>query len=463
MASKHYEIIVIGSGPAGESAAMNAAKSKNSVVMICDKPKLGGNSAYHGTIPSKALRNSVRQFLDLHNNPMFRDLAEVGKIGFETIIKHAEKAVEEHLNVVAAAYERNNIPVIHGTAQFIDEHTIAVNDAKKATRVKADHFIIATGSRPYRPDFVDFNHKRVFDSDTILKLDYTPNKVTIIGAGVIGCEYASIFGGLGINVELINPEASLLSFLDTEISDALSYHLGNLGVRCRHQEHFEKMQCSDDSVVTYLASGKKIKSDIVLWANGRTGNTDKLNLESIGLEANGRGQLEVNKKYQTKLDHIYAVGDVIGSPSLASAAFDQGRAACNAIVRPDEFYWVGDVPSGIYTIPEISTIGLNEQELTEKKVPYEVGKAFFRNLARAQITGEEVGMLKIIFHFETLEILGIHCFGSQASEIVHIGQAIMSQKGKANTLKYFMNTTFNYPTMAEAYKVAAYDGYNRVF
>jgi len=463
MASKHYEIIVIGSGPAGESAAMNAAKSKYSVAMICDKPKVGGNSAYHGTIPSKALRNSVRQFLDLHNNPMFRDLAEVGKIGFETIIKHAEKAVEEHLNVVGAAYERNNIPVIHGTAQFIDEHTIAVSGAKKTTRIKADHFIIATGSRPYRPEFVDFDHKRVFDSDTILKLDYTPNKVTIIGAGVIGCEYASIFGGLGINVELINPEATLLSYLDAEITDALSYHLGNLGVRCRHQEHFERMECNDDSVVTYLTSGKKIKSDIVLWANGRTGNTDKLNLEAIGLEANSRGQLEVNNKYQTKHQKIYAVGDVIGRPSLASAAFDQGRAACNAIVNPNEFNWVGDVPTGIYTIPEISTIGLNEQELTEQKVPYEVGKAYFRNLARAQITGEEVGMLKIIFNFDTLEILGIHCFGSQASEIVHIGQAIMSQKGKANTLKYFMNTTFNYPTMAEAYKVAAYDGYNRVF
>jgi NAD(P) transhydrogenase len=201
----------------------------------------------------------------------------------------------------------------------------------------------------------------------------------------------------------------------------------------------------------------------VLWANGRTGNSDKLNLEAVGLESNSRGYLSVNNKYQTKVEHIYAAGDVIGRPSLASAAFDQGRAACNAIVNPNDFNLVEDVPTGIYTISEISTIGLNEQELTEKKVRYEVGKAFFRNLARAQITGEKVGMLKIIFHFDTLEILGIHCFGSQASEIVHIGQAIMSQKGKANTLKYFMNITFNYPTMAEAYKVAAYDGYNRVF
>ncbi|MBN4075889.1 FAD-dependent oxidoreductase, partial [Gammaproteobacteria bacterium AH-315-E17] len=277
MAKKQYEIIVIGSGPAGESAAMNAAKSTHSVAMICDKPRVGGNSAYHGTIPSKALRNSVRQFLDLNNNPMFRDLAEVGKIGFETIIKHAEHAVDEHLSMNTAAYERNKIPVIHGSAQFVDKNTITVNDGKKSTKFKADHFIIATGSRPYRPEFVDFNHPRVFDSDTILKLSYTPSKVTIIGAGVIGCEYASIFGGLGINVELINPEETLLSFLDTEITDALSYHLGNLAVRCRHQEHYDKMQCNDDAVITYLQSGKKIKSDIVLWANGRTGNTDKLN------------------------------------------------------------------------------------------------------------------------------------------------------------------------------------------
>ncbi|MAM72000.1 MAG: Si-specific NAD(P)(+) transhydrogenase [Gammaproteobacteria bacterium] len=463
MASKSYEIIIIGSGPAGESAAMNAAKSKRNVAMICDKPRLGGNSAYHGTIPSKALRNSVRQLLVLNRNPMFRDLADVKTAGYEQIIKHAEHAVEEQLTMHTANYERNNIPVIHGSAHFLDKNTIEVVEGKKKSQLKAEYFIITTGSRPYRPEFVDFNHPRVFDSDTVLGLNHTPRKVTIIGAGVIGSEYASIFAGLGIKVELINPASSLLSFLDNEITDALSYHLGNLGVRCHHQEHFDKMECHDDSVITFLQSGKKIKSDIVLWANGRTGNTDRLKLENIGLKANSRGQLAVNDHYQTEVENIYAAGDVIGWPSLASAAFDQGRAACNAIVNPDEFFFIRDIPTGIYTIPEISTIGLNEQELTEQKVPYEVGKAYFRNIARAQITGEDVGMLKIIFHFDTLEILGIHCFGAQASEIVHIGQAIMSQKGEANSLKYFLNTTFNYPTMAEAYKVAAYDGYNRVF
>jgi NAD(P) transhydrogenase len=223
------------------------------------------------------------------------------------------------------------------------------------------------------------------------------------------------------------------------------------------------MEYHDDHVVTYLQSGKRIKSDIVLWANGRTGNTDKLGLEVVGLTANRRGQLEVNDHYQTAVPHIYAAGDVIGWPSLASAAYDQGRSASNAIVNPDEFFFVDEVPTGIYTIPEISTIGRNEEELTREKIPYEVGKAFFRNIARAEITGEEVGMLKIIFHFETLEILGIHCFGDQASEIIHIGQAIMNQKNGGNTLKYFINTTFNYPTMAEAYKMAALDGINRIF
>ena len=285
----------------------------------------------------------------------------------------------------------------------------------------------------------------------------------MIGAGVIGCEYASIFGGLGCKVELINPAESLLSFLDWEISDALSYHLKDIGVRSRHNEEYEKIEYRDDSVITHLKSGKKIKSEIILWANGRAGNSDGMGLDKLGIEPNKRGQLHVNERYQTSVENIFAAGDIIGWPSLASASYDQGRAASNAIFSPEEFVAIDRVASGIYTIPEISTLGKTEQELTAEKIPYEVGKAFFSNTARGQITGELVGMLKIIFHFETLEILGIHCFGDQASEIVHIGQAIMEQDGQANTMKYFLNTTFNYPTMAEAYRIAALDGLNRVF
>jgi NAD(P) transhydrogenase len=255
----------------------------------------------------------------------------------------------------------------------------------------------------------------------------------------------------------------LLTFLDTEIADALSYHLRNLGVRSRHNEEFEKMEYHDDHIVTYLQSGKKIRSDIVLWANGRSGNTANLGLKQIGLETNTRQQISVDDSYRTSVKNVYAAGDVIGWPSLAGAAYDQGRAASNAIVAPDDCYYVEQVATGIYTIPEISTLGATEQELTEQKIPYEVGKAFFKNTARAQITGEQVGMLKLIFHFETLELLGIHCFGDQASEIVHIGQAIMRQPPPANSMKYFLTTTFNYPTMAEAYRTAALDGLNRVF
>jgi len=460
---KKFDLLVIGSGPAGESAAMNAAKAGKSVAIISDKASPGGNCTYLGTIPSKAIRYSIKQVIHFHNNPLLRDLGKMRKLTFQEALKQAERVMYAQGKYRSDAYERNSIPIFKGTAHFLDENQVLIEEGKSKTKLEADNFIIATGSRPYRPEEVDFNHPLVFDSDTILHLKHSPKKVTIIGAGVIGCEYASIFAGMKMKVELINPEEFLLSYLDTEITDALSYHLQDMGVRCRHQEHFKRLEYHDDHVVTYLESGKKIKSDILLWANGRTGNTDRLNLDAVGLKADGRGRLEVNKRYQTTVKNIYAAGDVIGWPSLASAAYDQGRAACNAILNPDEFHFVNDVATGIYTIPEISTVGYTEQELTEKKIPYEVGKAFFRNIARAQITGDEVGMLKIIFHFETLAILGIHCFGDQASEIVHIGQAIMNQRGKANTLKYFINTTFNYPTMAEAYKVAALNGINRLF
>jgi NAD(P) transhydrogenase len=463
MAKHSYDLVVIGSGPAGEAATMNAVKLGKKVAMVCDKLKPGGNCTYLGTIPSKALRHGVKQVIQFRTNPMFREFGDSSSVTFPQLMKHANRVVDEQVSLRSNFYQRNFVKVYDGVASFVDAHTIEILKGRSKSKLHAEHFIIATGSRPYHPESLDFTHDRVYDSDSILTLKESPRKVTIIGAGVIGCEYASIFGGLGCKVELINPASSLLSFLDNEITDALSYHLRNLSVRCRHNEHFSGIEYQNDCVVTHLESGKKIKSDIILWANGRTGNTDRLNLPAIGLKANSRGQLQVNTKYQTSVKNIYAAGDVIGPPALASAAYDQGRAASNAIFNPEAFVSLKEIPTGIYTIPEISTIGMNERELTEKKIPYEVGKAFFRSIARAQITGDEVGMLKIIFHFDTLEILGIHCFGDQASEILHIGQAIMNQRKGANTLRYFLNTTFNYPTMAEAYKVAAHDGYNRVF
>jgi NAD(P) transhydrogenase len=287
--------------------------------------------------------------------------------------------------------------------------------------------------------------------------------VTIYGAGVIGCEYASIFANLGLKVNLVNTRDRLLAFLDDEITDALGYHLREQGVMLRHQEEYASVEADDEQVLLHLASGKRIRSDVLLWANGRSGNTRDIGLEAIGIEPNHRGQIPVNENYQTVLPHVYAVGDVVGFPSLASASYDQGRFAGVHIATGEcDSELVEHIPTGIYTSPEISSVGPTERELTERKVPYEVGRAMFKSIARAQITGHTVGMVKILFHSETLEILGIHCFGQQAAEIVHIGQAIMSQKGGANTLRYFIETTFNYPTMAEAYRVAALNGINRL-
>ena len=323
--------------------------------------------------------------------------------------------------------------------------------------------MVATGSRPYRPDDVDFDHPRVFDSDTILNLEETPRSMTIYGAGVIGCEYASMFRNLDVKLNLVNTRSKLLEFLDDEIIDALSYHMRDTGVRLRHDEVCERIEPLDDCVILHLKSGKQLRSDVLLWANGRAGNTDALGLDAAGLTVDRRGQLKINENFQTDVPHIYAVGDVAGPPALASAAYVQGRFAARHLCKGDcGQFRIDQIPAGIYTMPEISSLGSTERELTEDKVPYEVGHSMFKNLARAQIAGRAVGMLKLLFHRDTLEILGIHCFGPNASEIIHIGQAIMSQPAPHNSLLYFINTTFNYPTMAEAYRVAALNGYNRL-
>jgi len=464
MAVYNYDVVVLGSGPAGEVAALNAVKAGRKVAVVDDRPLLGGNCTHLGTIPSKALRHAVRQIMQYNTNPLFRQIGEPRTFSFPDVLKSAERVIEKQVSSRTGYFARNRVDTFFGTASFSDEHTIQVicRNGMQETLV-AQNIIIATGSRPYHPADIDFTHPRVYDSDTILTINHTPRRLIIYGAGVIGCEYASIFSGLGVLVDLINNRDQLLSFLDDEISDALSYHLRNSNVLIRHNEEYERIEGLDDGVILHLKSGKKIKADALLWCNGRTGNTDRLGLETIGLKANARGQIEVDEHYRTGVSNIYAAGDVIGWPSLASAAYDQGRSAAGSMVENGSWRFVDDVPTGIYTIPEISSIGKTEAELTQARVPYEVGKAFFKGMARAQIAVEPVGMLKILFHRETLQLLGVHCFGYQASEIVHIGQAIMNQKGEANTLKYFINTTFNFPTMAEAYRVAAFDGLNRLF
>ena len=463
MAEHHYDVVVIGAGPSGEGAAMNATKHGKRVAIIEDKPTVGGNCTHWGTIPSKALRHSVKQIITFNTNQMFRDIGEPRWFSFPRVLQNAQKVIGKQVKLRTQFYARNRVDLINGRASFIDSNRLEIRGNKSHEVLHFKQAIIATGSRPYLPPDVDFRHHRIYNSDTILNLSHTPRTLILYGAGVIGSEYASIFAGLGVKVDLINPGSRLLTFLDDEISDALSYHLRNNGVLVRHNEEYESVDGDDHGVVLSLKSGKKIRADAFLWCNGRSGNTEKLGLDNIGLTPNGRGQLAVDDHYRTEVENVYAAGDVIGWPSLASAAYDQGRSASSDIVKDDYFRLVSDVPTGIYTLPEISSVGKTERELTEAKVPYEVGQAFFKDLARAQITGDPVGMLKILFHRESRQLLGIHCFGDQAAEIVHIGQAIMNQEGEANSLNYFINTTFNYPTMAEAYRVAALNGLNRIF
>ena len=460
-----YDVIIIGTGPGGEGASMELAKKNKKVAVIERYKDVGGGCTHWGTIPSKALRQSVSRLIDYNSNPLFRGHNKAKHLTFADILRHSSAVIRKQVQLRSGFYDRNRVELLTGEASFLDANTVQIiksdGSIEKAT---AERIVIATGSHPYRPENINFQHSRVYDSDTILSLKHEPRSIIIYGAGVIGSEYASIFRGLGVKVDLINTRDRLLSFLDDEISDSLSYHLWNNGVVIRHGEQIKSVETSDQSVVVNLESGKKMRADCLLFANGRTGNTADLNLNNAGLKADGRGQLKVNDQYQTDVKNIYAVGDVIGYPSLASAAYDQGRLAASAMLDNKSCAkLIADIPTGIYTIPEISSVGKTEQELTEAKIPYEVGRAQFKHLARAQIANSLVGSLKILFHRETKEILGIHCFGENASEIIHIGQAIMQQTNGGNTIEYFINTTFNYPTMAEAFRVAALNGLNRLF
>ncbi len=461
----HFETIVIGSGPGGEGAAIMLAKSGKSVAIIENRFLVGGGCTHLGTIPSKALIHVVQQYAEDKKHRLFNRGRHPGRVTRDDLMDAINNVVSQQVRDREDFYERNHIVIVAGHARFTDPHSIEVQDETGNLRqMTADHFVIASGSHPYHPEDVSFDNPRVVDSDTILNMDDLPATLTVYGAGVIGCEYASAFKNIGIKVNLVNTRERLLEYLDDEISSALSYYMRDeQGVLIRQNEEYERVEVNDNGVVLHLKTGKVIKSDMLLWANGRTGNSENMGLEALGIEPDHRGNLAVNETYQTVQPHIYAVGDIVGFPNLASAAYDQGRFAGTHIVEGfcDERL-VRDIPTGIYTLPEISCLGGTERELTEQRIPYEVGRSFFRNLARGQITAHRAGMLKLLFHRETLEILGIHCFGHNATEILHIGQAIMAQPAPHNSIKYFINTTFNYPTMAEAYRVAALNGYNRL-
>ena len=450
-----YNVIVIGSGPGGEGAAMKCTKEGLHVAMCDYFSMIGGSCTHTSTIPSKALR---------HASQILYETNSLAEANFQTLLKKAEIVIQEQFNLRKSFYERNQVDIIDGRATFLDANTISVKLANEEEETyTSDFFVIATGSRPYHPAGIDFTHSRILDSDTVLNVKDNPRSISIYGAGVIGCEYASILRSLQIKVNLINTRDKLLAFLDDEIIYALGFFLRENGVVLRHNEEYEKVEADDKGVTVFLKSNKEIRTDYLLWAQGRTGNSDNMGLEKLGINIDTRGSIVVNEMNQTLLPNIYAVGDIIGFPNLASASYDQGRfAATHIVFGKCEHQLIEFIPTGIYTIPEISCVGYTEEHLTKEKIPYEVGHSFFKHLARAQITRRTTGMLKILFHRETLQILGVHCFGHDAAEIIHIGQAIMSQKGEGNSLMFFINTTFNYPTMAEAYRVAALNGINRV-
>ncbi len=459
-----YDAIIIGSGPGGEGAAIKLAGAGLSVAVIEEHHEIGGGCLHWGTIPSKTLRHEIQLIRDYRNHPLFLKSARNLEVDYPSLLAAADQIAAKQVSMKYQDFTEHRIHVIHGRARFIDQNKIEVIDTQGGSKeYQADKFIVATGSRPYHPEDIDFTHPRILDSDKVLQLGFSPKSIIIYGAGVIGSEYASIFSNLGIRVTLVNMHDRLMGYMDDEISDALSYTLRKRGCDIQHNETYQSVEIDDESVILHCESGKQIRADALLWANGRTGNTDDMGLNSLGVNINHRGQIEVGKNLQTSIENIYAVGDVIGSPGLASASYDQGRFVASCIADGTcSWKLVQDIPIGIYTTPEISSVGRTEKELTEKQIPYEIGRAHFEHIARAQITGHTTGMLKLLFHRETLEILGIHCFGEQASEIIHIGQAIMAQPTPGNSLNYFLDNTFNYPTMAEAYRVAAIDGLQRL-
>lgn len=457
-----YDMLVIGSGPAGQKAAIQAAKLRKRVAIIDSREWVGGNCVINSTIPSKSFREAITFLSGYRQRTIYGAGYRVkSEIEMSDLTYRCSRLVQTEVDIIRDQLLRNHIQIVTGFATFEDEHTLSVRDASGgSTKLTAEYFVIATGAHPYRPENMNFDGENIFDSDDILSMKEIPRTLTVVGGGVIGTEYASMFAALGVNVTIIDGRNRLLGFLDREITECAHYHLRSMGVTLRLGEEVASSEVREDgSVVTTLKSGKVVVSDSVLVSAGRVSATKEMKLEEIGIELEHKGKITVNEVHQTAQSHIYAVGDVIGFPGLAATASAQGRlASAHAFGITDDVLQL-PLPFGIYSIPEISYVGKNETELTEANIPYETGIARFKEIARGQILGDDDGMLKVLFHRETLQILGVHIIGESATELIHIGQAAMSLQGG---LHYLRDAVFNYPTLAECYKVAAFDGYNKI-
>jgi len=458
---ERYDLVVIGSGPAGQRAAIQGAKAHKRVVVIEKREVVGGACINTGTIPSKTLREAVLHLSGYSYQSLYGVTNRVkDKVTMADLAFRVQHVIKTEIDVTQAQLSRNNVDLIFGAASFVDPHVMRVESLRGATNIEADFIILAPGTKPAASPKVPINGRTIINSDQILEMPQVPKTMVVVGGGVIGVEYTSMFAMLGVRVILIEKRNRLLEFADTEMVEALSYHLRDNRVTMRLNEEVSAVEeVPDDGVVANLESRKRVVGDTLLYAVGRQGNVDELNLAAAGLVADNRGRIAVNEHYQTAQPHIYAVGDVIGFPSLASVSMEQGRIAAAHAFGFQVTTNPAVYPYGIYTIPEISFIGKTEEQLTDEDVPYEVGLAFYREIARGQIRGDTTGRLKLIFHRETKELLGVHIIGEGASELLHIGQAVMILGG---TVEYFVNTVFNYPTLAECYKAAAFNGLNKL-
>ncbi len=462
MTDQDYDLVVIGSGPAGQKAAINAAKLGKRVVVI-ERAGVGGVSVHSGTIPSKTVRDAVLYLTGFNERAFYgQDYRLREQISRDEIASRVRTIVTRETNLVRSQFSRNRVVELDGTGRFVDPHTVEITSPSgTTTTVRGDYVLIACGTRPSQSPSIPIDGKRIVDTDRLPELSKLPREIIVIGAGVIGLEYASMFAALEIRVTLIEQHSQILEFVDREIVEALSYHLRDLEVVFRLGEKVVAVEIDENRnrVTARLGSGKSVHGDALLYAVGRQGNTDSLNLAAAGLEADARGRLKVNEFFQTTAPHIYAAGDVIGFPALAATSMEQGRLATAHMFGASFRHQDCLLPYGIYTIPEIAMIGQTEEQLTAATIPYETGVARYEELAKAEMLGDRTGMLKLVFHPETLKLLGIHAIGQRATEIIHIGQAVLAFGG---TAEYFRDAVFNYPTLAEAYKVAALNGLNKL-
>jgi len=456
-----YDVLIIGSGPGGQKAAIAAAKLDRRVAIVERQHMIGGVCLNTGTIPSKTLREAILYLTGLDQREMYGASYRVkDEITIADLAARTTHVVGRETEVVRSQLSRNRVTILTGSAQFTDPHTVEVDDgAGRLRRASADKIVIATGTRPARPASVEFDERTVIDSDGIVHLERVPRSMVVAGAGVIGIEYASMFAALGTKVTVVEQRDRMLEFCDDEVVEALKYHLRDLAVTFRFGETVTSVQARGDGAIASLHSGKKIPADTVMYSAGRQGMSDVLCLPAAGLEADSRGRISVDHFYRTSVEHIYAVGDIIGFPALAATSMEQGRLAAHHACGETLHEVAPLQPIGIYSIPEISFVGRTEEQLTKDSMPFEVGVSRYRELARGQIIGDSYGVLKLLVSLEDRKLLGVHVFGTGATELVHIGQAVM---GCGGTIDYLVDAVFNYPTLAEAYKVAALDAMNKM-